>query len=175
MDVSVPPLWLLTGSSGVGKTTFCRQLVQQARYLGWDVAGLLSPAWMEADKKNGILAEDVRSGNQKPLAYTSPHQRGDLQVGPWYFDERALDWGNRVIEKSSPCDLLIVDELGPLEFNTRVGLTMAFDIIAARNYQVGLVVIRPTLLTQARKRWPWAKPLPIAEASIQNILGSSGF
>jgi nucleoside-triphosphatase THEP1 len=152
MDMNVPPLWLLTGSSGSGKTTFCRELVQYAHSLGWDVAGLLSPAWMETGKKKGILIEDVRSGDQHKLAYTSPQSRGDLQLGPWYFDERVLACGNRVIEKSSLCDLLIVDELGPLEFNAGVGLTEAFDIIDARNYQVGLVVIRSTLLSQARKR-----------------------
>lgn len=170
MDLNAPPLWLLTGPIGNRKTTFCRRLVQEARSLGWDVAGLLSPAWMKEGQKIGILAENPRTGEQRPLAYTTPHPQADLRVGKWYFDKQVLNWGNRVIENSSPCDLLIIDELGPLEFKARGGLMTAFALIAAGNYRVGCVVIRPSLLAEARGCWPWAKPLPIAEASIQKLL-----
>jgi nucleoside-triphosphatase THEP1 len=140
--------------------------------MGWDSAGLLSPAWMETGKKIGILAENLRTGEQRPLAYTAPHPKAALLMGPWFFDEEVLGWGNQVIENSSPCDILVVDELGPLEFNAGIGLTAAFDVIAVRNYQVGCVVTRPSLLAQARIRWPWAEVLPISDASIQKILPS---
>ena len=135
--------------------------------MGWDVAGLLSPAWMKASQKIGILAEDLRSGEQRPLAYTKPHPLANLRLGPWYFDERVFHWGNQVIENSTFCDLLIVDELGPLEFKAGIGLTAAFEALSARNYRAGCVVIRPSLLSQARIWWPWVEMLPIADACFQ--------
>jgi len=170
MDVNAPPLWLLTGPKDAGKTTFCHQLVQAARDQGWDVAGLLSPARMEAGQKMCILAEDIRNGEQRTLATAAPQPQANLHLGPWYFDERVLDWGNRVIRKSHPCDLLIVDELGPLEFKAGIGLTAAFDVLFEQRYKVGCVVVRPSLLAEARIRWPWALSLAVTEASIQGIL-----
>lgn len=127
---------------------------------------------MKDGQKIGILAEDLRSGEQRTLAYAAPHPQADLRLGKWYFDQQVLGWGNRVLENSSPCDLLIVDELGPLEFDAGDGLQTAFDIITAGNFRAGCVVIRLSLLAQARTRWPWAEVLPIAEASIQKLLPS---
>jgi nucleoside-triphosphatase THEP1 len=172
MDLTNPTLWLITGPSGAGKTTFCRRLAQDARSQSWNVAGLLSPAWMEADQKVGILVEDLRSGEQRTLAYMYPSPQAGLRLGPWHFDEHVLGWGNQVIMKSSPCELLIVDELGPLEFNRQIGLTAAFDILSQRHYRVGCVVIRPSLLAEAQIRWPWAQPVDILEASVPKLLPS---
>jgi nucleoside-triphosphatase THEP1 len=172
MDVNAPHLWLLTGLIGEGKTTFCRHLAQYARDLGWQVAGLLSPAWMDRDKKIGILAENLRNGEQHTLATTASQPHTGLQLGPWHFNERVLDWGNQVITESSPCDLLIVDELGPLEFNRQVGLTAAFEVLSVGLYRVGCVVIRPSLLEAALARWPCAQPIDISEASVQKLLPS---
>lgn len=170
MDVNAPPLWLLTGPIGAGKTTFCRRLAQTARSQGWDAAGLLSPARMEAGRKIGILAEDLRSGEQLTLACIHSSPQAGLHLGSWHFDERVLDWGNQVIAKSSPCDLLIVDELGPLEFNRQIGLTAALEVISRGCYKIGCVVVRPSLLAEAHARWPWARPLDISEASVHKLL-----
>jgi len=170
MDLNTHPLWLLTGPSQAGKTTFCCRLAQHARTQGWDVAGLLSPAWMEDSQKIGILAKDLRSGEQRPLAYIRPHPLANLRLGKWYFDKQVLQWGSHVLENSSPCDLLIVDELGPLEFKTKNGLASAFTILEARQYRVCCAVIRPSLLAQACTRWPWARILPIEDARESHFL-----
>ena len=62
-----------------------------------------------------------------------------------------MDWGNRVLASSLPCDLLLIDELGPLEFNLGLGWVSALDLIQSGQYRQALVVIRPELLAKAQE------------------------
>jgi hypothetical protein len=55
---------------------------------------------------------------------------------------------------AATCDLLFVDELGPLEFRGEGGFVHGFAAIEARRYLLAIVVIRPELLKDAMVRWP---------------------
>jgi len=161
MDVTGSRLWMVTGPRGVGKTTFCRLLAGHACTAGWDVAGLLSPAVIEEGFKTGVLVEDLRTSEQRPLASAAPHPPFDLQLGDWFFDRATLDWGNHVLETCLPCDLLIVDELGPLELMRGAGWASALAVLRQPNYRLGLVVVRPELQESARARLPVAGTIPL--------------
>lgn len=173
MDMTTPRLWTLNGPRGVGKTTFCLLLAGHARMAGWDVAGLLSPAIIENGLKTGILAEDLRTGEQRPLASAVPHPPFDLQLGNWFFDCTSIDWGNHVLETCLPCDLLIVDELGPLELLRGAGWVSALTVLRQPAYQLGLIVVRPELQEIARVGLPVAGTIPLddslfLEKDVQN-------
>jgi nucleoside-triphosphatase THEP1 len=148
MDIA-PRLYILTAPRKAGKTSFCRLLADQARTIGWDVAGLLSPAIFENEVKTGILAENVRTGESRCLASITQRSPEDIFLGMWYFDSQTLEWGNRILASSTPSDLLIVDELGPLELIYQKGWQSALTILPQGEYRVGLVVIRPELLSTA--------------------------
>jgi nucleoside-triphosphatase THEP1 len=53
----------------------------------------------------------------------------------------------------SPSDLVIIDELGPLEFLRGMGLQNGLKVVDERAHPVICVVVRPSLLLDARKRW----------------------
>ena len=146
MDVTTP-LWVLTGGRGVGKTSHCRALVEQACASGWDVAGLLSPAVFENGVKTGILTQDLRTSEARPLAMLSrlnvKRSTFNLELGQWLFDPTVVDWGNQILQSRQPCDLFIIDELGPLEFFRGEGWVNAFDALRQVRYRLGVVVIRP--------------------------------
>jgi nucleoside-triphosphatase len=154
MDLARPHLWMLSGGRGVGKTTFCRVIAEQAHAGRWQVAGLLSPGIFEGDVKTGIRAEDLRTGETRPLAQATPAAGFDLQLGRWYFDPAVFAWGNEVLENSLPCDLFIVDELGPLEFVQSRGWTAALPTLRQSRYRLGLVVVRPELQAAALRVLP---------------------
>lgn len=148
---------LLSGRRGVGKTTWCQALVQQARAFGLTVSGLLSPAVFQVGRKIAIDLHDLRSNETRRLAARpAPGAPGTAGLG-WRFETATLAWGNRLIEEAGFCDLLVIDELGPLEFRDNVGLNKAFSIIDGRNFRLAVIVVRLELIPVALQRWPGAR------------------
>jgi nucleoside-triphosphatase len=80
----------------------------------------------------------------------------------WSFHAEAVAWGDAAFSAASPCDLLVVDELGPLEFERGEGWQAGLTAIEARDYRWGVVVIRPELLGAALQRWPSARVIEIS-------------
>lgn len=148
---SQPLLFLITGSRGAGKTTFCASLAQAARDAGWQVAGLLSQPVFEGHQRTAIDAESLRSGEKRRLAVRSETPTPGSHY--WRFDDATIDWGNLVYQDSTPCDLLVVDELGPLELDRGEGLQSALQAIDSKAYAIAVVVIRAELLGEALTRW----------------------
>ena len=150
-------LWILSGGTGTGKSTFCRQVADMARAKGLDTAGLISPAVFEGGLKTGISALDLRSRQSRCLAGLRENTPADLATGRWSFFKQTIDWGNRVLETATPCSLLIVDELGPLEFERGQGWTTGLHALDSGDFKAALTVVRPALLSAARLRWPHAR------------------
>jgi len=158
--VRQPQRWIITGRRGAGKTTFCQHLAARARAWSWDVAGLLSPACLEEGHKIAIAALDLRRGESRILAGTVPHE-GALRLGMWWFERETLAWGNEVLAQASPCDLLIVDEIGPLELELGLGWTTALEVLSDRAYRVAVAVVRPELVPRFQARWAGGRLLVI--------------
>lgn len=150
-------LWILSGSRGSGKTTLCQRLAAEARSLNWDVAGVISPAVFSSSEKTAMEVLDLRSGESRQFARRPLDGQGRPAAhSGWIYDQIALAWGNEVLAKAIPCDMLVVDEMGTLEFETECGWTAGLAAVDSRSYRIGLVTIRPELLAAARKRWPFA-------------------
>ncbi|MHB1046482.1 MAG: nucleoside-triphosphatase [Thermoanaerobaculia bacterium] len=147
-------LALLTGGRGAGKTRWCEALVRAGRDAGLAVAGLVSPPVLAGGEKTGIDLLDVASGERRRLAERARVDLPGTSGLGWRFDPEALALGNALLARVDTCDLLLVDELGPLEFGRGSGLTAAFALLDARRYRLAVVVVRPALVAAARTRWP---------------------
>ena len=164
-------LTILTGPSGAGKTTLCRELESVSRSLGLDVAGILCPALYEGAQKTGIAATNLRSLETRELARRRDAARpGELEHGHWRFDPEVFDWCQEVLLAAVPCDLLVVDELGPLELIEGRGWTRALEVLDAGAYASAVVVIRPDLVPRALSRWPHAAVAHAADPAVREGL-----
>lgn len=159
-----PTLTLVTGPRGAGKSTLCRAAAEEAARRGLRVSGLLSPPVFEHDQKIAIHLVDLATRESREMARcrTSSEPASTHATADWSFDPSVLAWGDAVLRAAGDCDLLVVDELGPLEFERGQGFMSAFPLLDARRYRVALVVVRPTLLDAAQARWPWADVLDVA-------------
>ena len=153
-------LFLVTGASGTGKTTWCTRLVEQARSRGLNPVGILSLAVFESGIKTGIDLLEIHGGESRRLANRREPVRspGELNRAAfnWNFNEDTLVWGNQLLERLPVSDVLILDELGPLEFLENKGLVNGLKLIDQQKHNLACVSVRPNLLATAQERWPWA-------------------
>jgi nucleoside-triphosphatase THEP1 len=91
---------------------------------------------------------------------SSGHRRelGGPRVGPYSFDPAALARALRVLRRAATlrqaqdaaagCDLLMVDEIGPLELEQGEGFAPILELLPVEGPTHTLIVVRPALLDQ---------------------------
>ncbi len=157
MNAAPPPILVLTGEPGVGKTTLLERIAADLQTRNIDVAGLVSPAVFSDGAKREIASRDLRSGEAVPMAVPVEAPRGPDDLG-WRLLPEGADWANAVLRRSTPCDVLLIDEIGPNELLLNAGWREAFDVLENAHYRAALVVVRPILLDAFRQRFPERPP-----------------
>jgi nucleoside-triphosphatase len=145
---------LLSGDIRIGKTSVCEKLVALAQAQGRQLRGVLTPAlYSEQGDKVGFEALDVSDGDRWNLARTE----GDLggpRVGAYTFDaaalERAIALLRAAIHQGS--DLLIIDEIGPLELFRGGGFAPILEELPLQGPGHILLVVRRALVEELRRR-----------------------
>jgi len=150
-SINHPQIYLVSGGRGAGKTTFCQKVAQAGQHAGWNVAGILSLARFDATRRAALDAHDLRGGETHLLAT----RRAESLPGQlnWDFHTSTLVWGNSVLASACPCDLLVVDELGPLELERGQGWLSGLTALDSGAFRLALAVVRPHLLFLALERW----------------------
>lgn len=142
---------LLSGHSGVGKSTVCRRVVEAALQRGYRCAGLLTEHITGGEgQRIGVNVIDVATGRKRELARTD-RSLSNLQVGHWSFDLSALEWGNAILRGLGECDLLVIDEIGWLEIERGTGWVDAWGALERRRFALAVVIVRPALVEQMCK------------------------
>jgi len=147
---------LLTGKRQVGKTTVCKQVAELARGLGYDPAGVLTPIVLDEEGFPVTRHALMVSGGEQRLLARADGELGGPRTSRYSFDADVFSW---VIARlrgaiSQGCDLLIVDEIGPLELEQGKGLAPLLSDLSAGRHPRLLLVVRPELTGQLQDRLP---------------------
>jgi nucleoside-triphosphatase THEP1 len=140
---------ILTGPFGSGKTTACRQLADLARQRGLDCAGIVCPARFAGAHKVGINLLNLRTGESRPLA-EADDQPSELRTTHYRFDAEEMAWSAAILDTACPCDVLIVDEIGPIELERGQGWVNALTVLRQGQFDLAVVVVRPGLVDAFR-------------------------
>jgi len=154
-------IFLISGESGVGKTTLVVNLNSEINKLGVKTSGIYSLARIKRGIKTGIFAIDLSSGSKKLLAIHQPGWDSENPNREWKMDPEALKWGDIVIKNSVPTTILIIDELGYLEFEKNMGWNSAFKVLDEGEYKCAIVVVRASLLEKALEKFDNAQVIAI--------------
>lgn len=139
-----PRIILLSGPRQVGKSTLCRKLVDILRTESFAVAGFLTTHKGPHD----LEATEIHSGDRYRI--TLPFEDGArAELGRFRMDVAALDRGIASLTNALPADVLVVDELGPLEFRLKRGWSPILSMVMTGCCRVAVLVVRPELVTEA--------------------------
>jgi nucleoside-triphosphatase THEP1 len=147
-------IYILSGPVGVGKTTFLEGMVVLARGLDPNFDGFLSPRVIEDGRTAGYDLLDLKTETRIPLLRRSGDESW-LRTGPYRMLPDGLAAGEAIIRRSFVSNLLIVDEIGPLEFEGRGFWPALKDALEEGRSRKGpvLVVIRSRLVRDLRKKF----------------------
>lgn len=108
------PRIAVTGSPGIGKSTMVAKVVQDSKR---SVGGVLARDRRYKDRHIGFELLDLSTGAVGILADEtgSGPQLGKYRVHPEDLD----NIGAHAIESALKCDLIVVDEVGPMELSSR--------------------------------------------------------
>jgi len=163
-------LYILSGPRQVGKTTTCGRLAEFCRARAIDLAGLICPAKEENGRKYGIELVELRTGNRRDLAVVDD-MSSPLRTDEYRFDVEVVAWGSQVIDSATPCTVLMIDELGPLELIRNQGWVNGLEVLRGGRYELGVVVIRPELVTAFQQAMHPDRPCVLVEKTGRDDYG----
>jgi molybdopterin-guanine dinucleotide biosynthesis protein A len=147
---------LVVGQPGSGKTSWCREYIDRQRQSGSSVGGILSPSIEHQGQRVGSNALDLLTGQEIPFARLSRHKsfKTGQKIGNYTISKHGILFARGAIERAveSRCDLVVIDEVGPLELSGK-GLMSAVELALASAVDV-LIVVRSSLTGALQRRFP---------------------
>ncbi len=124
-----PPIFLVTGGVGEGKTSFLRELATALQQRKIRTAGFLAEGIMEKGEKKGYRLVDLASGEARPFG-EARKKHGRIHTGRFTFNRDTVRWGEdllwKAVSEGRDHTVIILDEVGPLELKGK-GWARALD------------------------------------------------
>ncbi|MBI2428395.1 MAG: hypothetical protein HYV29_06295 [Ignavibacteriales bacterium] len=141
-------VYVLTGAKDGGKTKMAEQLQSQLKINNFTVGGIIQRKVLKNNERYGYDLYDVRSQKSTPLCRTDAPDAG-IVAGPFKFFPEGIRFGKEAlaIAKIKNCNVIIIDEIGPLEMKGE-GWAVALSEILANYSGILIVVIREFLVDE---------------------------
>jgi nucleoside-triphosphatase THEP1 len=147
-----PEFLLITGARQVGKSTACHRAVELMQRADLQVSGLLTARTGPHD----LTVTEIHSGESYPLTapfeeHTRHHTNDQGHAAgfhPRHFNisPEAMARSSEALKSAFPTEVLIIDEIGPLELRHHEGWYEALALLHREEHKVAIVVVRLELL-----------------------------
>ena len=166
---------ILSGPIHSGKTTFLEKSLGRWSSRGLKFGGFLSIAVLNKSGETEYDLLDLKEGRRLPFLRTTGEPEWQ-RVGPFAFVPQAFEVARSLILNADPSELLIVDEVGPLELGGG-GLWPALMKVTQASVRRSLLVIREEILEDFVGKLGTASPLifDVRDPNIRLLLDGSLF
>lgn len=164
---------VLSGPVHGGKTTFLERSLARWAARGLPFGGFLSVAVTDGNGAKGYDLLDLKDGRRHP--YLRREGEPDAErIGPFFFVPSTLERARSIIREAEARELLVVDEVGPLELRGG-GLWPALREIVAAPARRSLLVVRGEILEDLVAALAPVVPLvfDVRDPNVQKLLDGS--
>lgn len=133
-------IFIVTGPVHSGKTTLVKKILKILKEQNVSVNGFLSERVSRDQEIDGYDLFSLKTGKSRTFIRKKPGNRGE-RVGPYFLNPQVLAEAKKIILKGKESDILVIDEVGPLELSGR-GFWPALEEILRRPPKLILLVIR---------------------------------
>lgn len=146
-------VFIITGKTGSGKTTFLLKLIEELRQNTLSIAGFAAISVPEDGPSGSYNILELVSGKILPLA-SGKFIYGWEQLGRFYFNPEGIRMGKNILEDPliNNNDLIVVDEIGPFELAGKIWAESLTRLLEGRSCSV-LLVVRDQLVAEVIHEW----------------------
>jgi nucleoside-triphosphatase len=117
---------VITGNPRCGKTTLCEKVIERLEKKGIRCGGVICPEIRMEGKRIGTNAVDVTTGEDRIMAMSRDKAEFEgVDIGGYRLSIEGIEFGKNAIERSTGCDLIVIDEIGALELTNNGLMEMA--------------------------------------------------
>lgn len=150
---NLPAIFMITGEIGEGKTSFVDTLTRKLLKRDCRSGGFLSVGLEDGSERTGFRLVDIRT-QESTILCCKTFQQGWSRTGRYFFNPEAIEFGTNILDPKNlkGVNLVVVDEIGPLEMNNR-GWSTAIERLNSKLSTPQLWIVRKSLVKQIVRKW----------------------
>lgn len=137
-------IFVLTGAVHSGKTTSLRRMIEELRKESIRIDGYLSEVVLENQEISGYDLLDLREEKLTPFIRREGEENWE-RVGSYSLIPQGLSRAKGIILRGTKADILVVDEVGPLELAGK-GIWPALEKVLFLPKPDSILVVRKSIL-----------------------------
>ncbi len=172
-------IFILSAPVHSGKTTWLSQVVTELKKHNRLCKGILSYAVFDDDKRIGYDIENIETGKRQPFIRRVGYDVGfddvDVYLGEYHFRSVVIEEVNRMLKEAVNADVVIIDEIGPLELQGR-GFFPAISFFMSHQPLCLVMVVRDTIVSDVISRFgidEYQLVAPGQEGVLKRIFGAT--
>lgn len=157
----LPRIFIITGKTGGGKSTFLSQIVSALQEAQIRIGGFIADKHSTENHDYFYELRDVQSGKSIPLS-SKNYTEGWIRIGKFYFNPGAIAFWSDLLSglKNKSADLIVIDEIGPFELEDMMWAGAISYLLAATDLPM-IWVVRTGLVEPVLNKWRISKPVII--------------